>query len=200
MKKTLFLIMITALLFSGCRSSKPVHTRFYLLELPETLAKEFPHTAAPMPGKCEILPVHVAPVYASHQIALREASHSIRYFTFNEWAQRPESRFTEILTAYLEKHEVFEKTGVGRLDKPADHVFETRIHQMLVDYQQELFIAQFDVEFFLWDAESGRKVFHHYASRNRELPGKNLNDFAAAISEMFAEELQSFTYIVLGVK
>lgn len=200
MKKILFLTIVTALLLSACRSSKPVHNRFFLLEFSAETIESLPQGTAPMAGKCEILPVKVAPVYATHQIALREESHSIRYFTFNEWAQRPESRFTDILVSYLETNDVFEKTAIGRLHKPADHVFETRINRMLVDHQQELFIAEFDVEFLLWDATSGQRLFHHNASRTRELPGKNLNDFAVAISEMFAEELQAFSFLVLGLK
>lgn len=197
MKKLLFLILITALLFSGCRSSKTVHTHFYLLELPETHMQELPVNITPMQGKCEIWPVHVTPAYASHQIALREASHKIRYFVFNEWAERPENRFTDILVTYLEKHDVFEKTGIGRLHKPANHVLETRVNRMLIDYQQELFIAEFDVEFMLWDASSNRQLFYHHARRTREFSEKNLNDFAAAISEIFAEELQAFVFLVL---
>lgn len=200
MKKILFLAIVTTVILSACRTSKPVHNRFYLLEFSEEALESLPKGTSPMTGKCEILPVKVAPVYASHQIALREESHSIRYFTFNEWAQRPESRLTEMLMSYFETNRVFEKTGFGRLDIPADHIFETRIHRLLVDYQQEIFIAELDVEFVLSDAASGKRLFHRHTSRIHELPDKNLNDFAAAISEMFAEELQTFTFLVLGLE
>ncbi len=198
MKKILFLTMITALLFSACRSSKSVHNRYYLLEIPDDAMERQQRTEAPIAGKCEILPVKVAPVYATHQIALREESHSIMYFTFNEWAQRPESRFTDMLIYYLETHNIFEKIATGRLDQPADHVFETRVHRMLVDHQQGLFIAEFDIEFILRDASTGLQLFNHHASSNRELPEKNLNYFAAAVSEMFAEELRIFVFSVLN--
>lgn len=200
MKNAYLIIIVTVLLFSACRSTQPVQNRFYLLEFPVETTETLPTGITPKAGKCEILPVYVAPVYASHQIAMREDSHSIRYFAFNEWAQRPGSRLTDMIVDYLESNNVFERTGFGRITDVADYIFETKVYRMEIDSQHDAFIARFIAEFSLIDNNTGKVINYHKADQSRELPGKDMNLFAAAISEIFAEELHVFIYKIMGIR
>ncbi len=192
MKKHLFILLALLVFFPACRSSQSVYNRYYVLEIPAAALYDFPNGLQTMAGRCDVHKVEVAPAYASHQIALRDGSHSIRYFTFNEWVQRPSTNLTGILVSFLKNNNVFELVETGRQAVEPEYVLKTYVHRMEVVQQQKQFEALFSVEFALLDATGNRQLFHHSAERNRMLPEKNLNLFAAAISEFFGEELMTF--------
>ncbi len=192
MKKYFFILLSVLVLFPACRSSKSVYNRYYLLEIPAAALEAFPEGLQTMTGRFDVRKVEVAPAYASHQIALRDGSHSIRYFTFNEWAQRPSANLTGMLVSFLKNNNVFEFVETGRQAAGSDYVLKTKVYRMEVVQQQKEFEAFFVVEFVMMDATGNRQLFHHSAERSRMLPEKNLNMFAAAISEFFVEELTDF--------
>ncbi len=194
MKKYFLILLSLIVLFPACRSSKSVYNRYYLLEIPASASEGIPEGLQTMAGRFDVRGVEVAPAYASHQIALRDGSHSIRYFTFNEWVQRPSSNLTGMLVSFLNNNNVFEVAETGRQAVEPDYVLKTYVHRMEVVQQQKEFEAVFFVEFVLTDATGNRQLFHHSAERSRILPEKNLNLFAAAISEFFVEELTAFLF------
>ncbi len=196
--KKLLLLLLLPLLFMGCRSSKSIQNRFYMLELPASVLADMPNDIAPMRGSYHVQGVEVSPAYASYQIALREESHSIRYFSFSEWAQRPGVNFTQMADGFFGTHNVFEHMLTGRITEPADFVLSIQVHRMEVDHQGAGFKASLILEFLLTDALTGQVLHHHHANRSKDLPQRNLNLFAAAISELFAEELVGFTMQILG--
>ena len=191
------LMLLVPLLFMGCRSSKSIQNRFYTLELPATVHADMPERFLPLPGRYRVQTVEVSPAYASYQIALRKESHSIRYFLFNEWVERPASALTTMVKSFLNDNEVFEEILTGRQTGEADYFMQTRIHRMEADHRTRDFEARLVIEFSLTDARTGEVLHHHLADRNSVLPQRNLNLFAAAISELFAEELVGFTLQML---
>ncbi len=192
MKKYFFILLSLVMLFPACRSSKSVHNRFYLLEIPAAASVAVPKGLQTMAGKLDVREVEIAPAYALHQIALRDGSHSIRYFTFNEWVERPSSNLTGMLVSFLKNNNVFEAIETGRQAVEPDYILKTKVHRMEVVQQPKQFEAQLFIEFVMMDATGNRQLFHHSAERSRILPEKNLNMFAAAISEFFVEELTVF--------
>lgn len=200
MKKTFFLLIITALLFSACRSSKPITNRYYVLEISTGVSESLSPVINQLQGMCLVQTVDVAPVFSSYQIAVREESHSIRYFTFHEWAQRPETMMTGIIIDYLKTNDVFEQTEYGRLRQQADYILETKVHLLEIDNQEDYFRSRLDIEFSLTEAASGTVLHHHRANRSEQLAEKNLNYFAVAISDMFTEELITFLLMVMDDK
>ncbi len=192
MKKYFFVLLILFVLFPSCRSSKSVYNRYYLLEIPAAASESFPEGLQTMAGRFDVREVAVAQAYASHQIALRDGSHSIRYFTFNEWVQRPSTNLTGMLISFLDNNNVFEIVETGRQAVEPDYVLKTYVHRMEVVQQQKEFESVLFVEFVMMDATGNRQLFRHSAERSRILTEKNLNLFAAAISEFFVEELTDF--------
>lgn len=200
MRKTALLLLILPLLFTACRSSKSIQNRFYVLELPASIHEKMPEHFSPLPGSYFVQPVEVAPAYASYQIALREESHSIRYFSFNEWAERPANALTAMVKSFLNANRVFEETLTGRQTERADYFMRIRVSKMEADHQAVDFEARLVVELSLTDARTGEVLHHHLADRSSLLPERNLNLFAAAISELFAEELASFALRMLQIR
>ena len=192
MKKYFFILLSLIVLFSACRSSKSVYNRYYMLEIPETASEALPEGLQVMAGRLDVREVAVGPAYASHQIALRDGSHSIRYFTFNEWVQRPSINLTGMLISFLDNNNVFEVVETGRQAVEPDYVLKTNVHRMEVVQQRKQFEAFLSVEFVMMDAAGDRQLFKHSSDRSRILPEKNLNLFAAAVSEFFVEELTAF--------
>lgn len=192
MKKYFFILLSLIVLFPACRSSKSVYNRYYLLEIPAAAMEALPKGLETMAGSFDVREVEVAPAYASHQIALRDGSHSIRYFTFNEWVQRPSTKLTGMLISFMENNNVFENVQTGRQAVEPDYVLKTNVHRMEVVQQRKQFEAHFFVEFIMMDAAGDKQLFKHSAERSRILPEKNLNLFAAAVSDFFFEELADF--------
>ncbi len=193
MRKTVLLLLILPLLFAACRSSKSIQNRFFMLELPVAALEDMPEHFTPLPGRYYVQEVVMSPAYASYQIALREESHSIRYFSFNEWAERPGSKLTAMVNSFFNANQVFEETLTGRQTEQADYIMHTKVHRLEADHQTDDFEARLVIEFSLTDAHTGETLQHHFADRSQVLPQRNLNLFAAAVSELFAEELTRFT-------
>ncbi len=200
MKKSILLLLLMPMVFMGCRSSQSIQNRFYMLELPASVHADMPERFNPLPGSYQVQPVEVSSAYASYQIALREESHSIRYFSFNEWAERPGSKLTAMVNSFFNTNHVFEEILTGRQADQADFILQTKVHRLEADHQADDFEARLTIEFSLTDASTGEELHHHLADRSRVLPNRNLNLFAAAISELFAEELAGFTLQMLQVR
>jgi ABC-type uncharacterized transport system auxiliary subunit len=195
--RTVLLLLLIPLFFTACRSNKSIQNYFYMLEMPATVVPEMPERITPLQGSYHLQNVEVAPAFASYQIVLREESHSIRYFEFNQWALRPENNMTELANSFFSSYQFFEKMLTGRLIEAADYMLTTRVHRMEVNTQTDSFVARLVVEFSLVDNNTGEVLHHHHADRSRVLPQRNLNLFAAAISELFTEELAGFTLQML---
>ncbi len=197
MKKNMLLIIFLALLFSGCRSSQPITQKHYLLELPADYEGSWPEQATILPGTCLIASTEIAIAYATHQIAVREDSHQIRYFSFNEWAIRPEQAFTRLVLDFFEKYPVFEHLRYGRVTHPTDYVLDTRVIVVELDAREDDFQARLEVHFSLTRPEDDQVLQSYRAERIETLESIDLNSFAKAVSHMFAEELHAFSVKVL---
>ncbi len=197
MKKLIIIPVLTMLFFAGCRSTKPVQNNFFILELPSSLVEDARIGIRTIDATCEIRKVEVAPPYASHQIAIREDTHRIRYFSFNEWAYRPDLSLTNMTLSFLEKHRFFREIVTGRLQEAPDYTLKTTVHRLEVDHLHEAFEARLMVEFVLLETATAKPVIHHRADRTRTLEENSLNLFAGAVSDLFSEELVAFMNLVM---
>lgn len=192
MKKLIIIPVLTLLLFSGCRSTKPVQNNFFILELPYELIEDTRMRIKTTDATLELRKVEVAPPYASHQIAIREDTHRIRYFSFNEWAHRPDLSLTNMTLTLLEKYRIFGEVVTGRLRETPDYVLTTKVHRLEVFHLDETFEAKLSVEFSLIEMATTTPVISHRADRSQTLEENSLNLFASAVSELFTEELIVF--------
>lgn len=197
MKKILLLIIFPMLLFSGCRSSQPIIQQYYLLELPAHDERPWPERISVLPGTCLISSADLAAAYATHQIAVREDSHQIRYFGFNEWAIRPEQAFTQLLLDFYAEHPVFEEVKHGRVAQPTDYVLDTKVIAVELDAREENLKARLKLHFLLTDGEHGEVLHSQRSERTEALESKDLNSFARAVSQLFTEELHAFSVKLL---
>ncbi len=198
MKKIFLMALLSALVFAGCRSSQPVTQQYYLLELPSQYEGDWPERLSVLQGSILIANAGITDAYASHQIAVREDTHQIRYFNFNEWAIRPEKAFTQLLLDFYQENQVFEEVMYGRIIQATEYILNTQVLVLELDTRDDIIRARLKVDFSLLDGQNeGNILLHHTADRNMELETKNLNSFARAISQMFIEELHDFSVEVL---
>jgi cholesterol transport system auxiliary component len=193
MNRLIMTLLLFSLLLSSCGGGKQVPSRFYILEYP-ALEDGFvqDRDGDLLPGLVQVETPVLGQAYLTHQIALREGSHAIRYFSFNEWAVRPDQALEEILRQYLSKHPLFTEGLAGRSAGEAGYRLETFVFRLEVGREQNDFVASLDMELVLTDTASGRVVASREASHRERLAQRDLNLFARAVSEAFVLELDRF--------
>ena len=191
MKKTLFYLVFLPAMLAGCRSSKPQTPVFYLLEYPTATEMAVQHPL--IHTTIELEEVNVVPAYASNQIALREKSHSIRYFTQHNWAIRPDQSIERYILTFYDKNKVFQniETRFWRID--VDYKLRTTIHVLEIVQDKNQFTAHLDVEFQLLNFDTGEVVISHRQEAKQPLAKRDINLFASTISTMLFNELEVFT-------
>ncbi|MFO7874357.1 MAG: ABC-type transport auxiliary lipoprotein family protein [Bacteroidales bacterium] len=193
MKQAILYSLMLLFLLSGCWSGEQVVQRYFLLEPVEESQLDWPEGVFTISGSCHIEDVSIAPVYNTHQIAVRESSHQIRYFSFNEWAVRPEIQLTDMLLDFFDQNQVFQDVEHGRPLVQADYLLQTAVSHLELDHQDQVFKARLHLEMQLVDMTTENIVFRHQAERLQEIPEKDLNQFAAVISRFLEEELMAFS-------
>jgi ABC-type uncharacterized transport system auxiliary subunit len=195
MKKIFLISVMFSLMLVGCGGGKQTVTRFYLLEYPseQAAASYTPEHTAPFPYACNVSPVDIHPAFASHQIAIREHANQINYFSFNEWATRPTESLTRLVLQYFQNNEVFETVISLRSGLGSVFSVETHVSRMDLTIEQKAFTANLAVKFSLVHNETRQVITSYQKVNQRLLEDKSLNEFAAAISEMFVEGLVLFT-------
>ncbi len=194
MKKWLFVSVISLLLMSGCGGNKAIVHKYYLLEYPRHITADLRITdslAYPF-GSCFIETVEVHPAFSSHQIAIRENSNQINYFSFNEWAVRPSQSFTKLIKDFFSDTGLFTEINIGRSAHGNDFIIETYVSKIEVVKSRSLFLANVELEFLLKEGATGKVISNMYDSEVKVLKNMDLNLFAATVSEMFVEKLHAF--------
>ena len=195
MKKFMLISVLFSFMLVGCGGSKQTVTRYYLLDYPaeqDAVSYSFEHTVA-FPYSCNVLPVDIHTAFASYQIAIREHANQINYFSFNEWAVRPTESLTKLVLQFFQNNDVFETVTSLRSGLGSVFSVETYVSRMDLTVEQKAFIANLAVEFRLVLNETRQVITRYHTESHRNLEDKSLNEFAAAISDMFVEELVLFT-------
>ena len=193
----MILLICTASLITGCLTRAPEATRYYLLDYPAGMEIVFPGNGPFIGKSCLITSVEVYPAYSSHQIAIREHSHEIKYFAVNIWAVRPEQSLTSIMTEFFRNHKVFESVHLSTLSTETDFTLGTTVYNLEVVQEKRDYYARLKVEYLLKDNQSNQIVYDHRADKRVLLDDRDLNLFAAAISEIFVQELANFVNTIM---
>lgn len=192
-----FLLLSLSLLASGCLSQKSAPARYYDLEYPAEPEVSINDTVEPLDYSCLINVVEVYPAFAGSQIAIRENSHQIRYFSFNHWAVRPEQSLIYLMTEFLNRHNIFKTVYPPSLYIESDYTIETMIYHLELVEEGNDYHVHLNLEFRLNDGQTGEEILNHRADRKHLLEERNLNLFAASVSEIFIEELGIFANSIL---
>ena len=197
MIRKLILLIFTASSLTGCLTRSPEATRYYLLDYPAHIKIDFPGNGPFAEKSCIITSVDVFPAYSTHQIAVREHSHEIKYFVLNIWAVRPEQSLTKIIAEFFKNHKVFESIHLSTPVTETDFTLNTAVHSLEVVHEKRDYYARLNVEYLLKDNQSNQIVHDHRADKRVLLEDRDLNLFAAAISEIFVEELAIFVNTIM---
>lgn len=192
MIRKLILLICTASLTAGCLTRAPEATRFYLLDYPADIELDLPVNGPFFDKSCTITPVDVSPAYSTHQIAIRENSHEIKYFALNIWAIRPEQSLTNIMDEFFRNHKVFESVQLSASGTETGFTLGTTVYTLEVVQERRDYYARLRVAFQLKDNHSNQIIYDHRADKRVLLEERDLNLFAAAISQIFVEELAEF--------
>lgn len=189
-RKILFILMVSTLVLAGCRSSKPVAPRFFLVEYPSD--PPVTDTMKMLPYVLELAEVNVNPAYASTQIAMREDEQELQYFVNNQWAVRPAQGFAVFLEQYFADNRVFSQTQTRFWNLQPDYRLQTIVHNLEVVRERKDFYARLHLEFRLETAD-GEWIERYSTDNRRLLESRDLNLFTVAVNNIFFEELNYFT-------
>ena len=193
-KSTLYCFLAFLLLYmAGCCGKKSISRRYYTIDVSEHLNKINSPNEFLSQQSCEIYRVDIVDAYSTQRIANRSQSHEITYYAFNEWAHDPRYIIARILKQYVEHQRLFSEVSTRFTKEPPDYRIETRIDHMEVVESKNLFEAHLELEFRLLDLKAGSLMVSHHTIQKQPLSEKDLNLFAAAISDMLYKEIQVFS-------
>jgi ABC-type uncharacterized transport system auxiliary subunit len=192
-----FLLLAGSLVIAGCMTHRSVPVRYYILDYPAEVQVDIAGGTAPIQKSCLVNTVQVYPAYSTSQIAIRENTHEIRYFAFNQWAVRPEQSFTSMMVEFLKNHNIFQSIQTTALFAQADYTIETIVYHLELIEEDNEYHAHLNLAYRLKDSQTEQVIIDHRADRKYLLDEKNLNLFAATISKIFIEELGIFSNSIL---
>jgi len=196
MKKLLLIIVGFSFLLVGCFGGKSVAPTFYLIEFPfddEVTLTEKDNDEVVEPIPISISDVDVHPAFSSHEIAIREDSHELRYFANHKWANRPEQNLARIMENYFERHEYFMTIDSRKFALRDYYTVKSYVNRLEIVKNGKQYSAYLHLEIILREGATSKVVFKHVANRSELLKERNLNMFASAVSRMFLEELKLFS-------
>jgi ABC-type uncharacterized transport system auxiliary subunit len=187
-KLSLFLIILGV--FAGCRSSKPVANKYYMIEfIPATMSIQ--DDIIPLAYHLEIADIDVHPAFATSQIALREEDHEVGYFVNHQWASRPQQCFERFTVNYMKHNNIFQHVERRYWNLIPEYRLYVTVNNLEVLRQGKDFFARLHVEFRI-ESSAGEVIESHFSDTTRLLEKRNLNLFAKAINNIYFEELNYF--------
>lgn len=195
MIKSLIYSTIACLLLynSGCCNKKSISRRYYTIDFNERLNKLSLTDKNLINGRCEIANVDIEEAFASQKIANRAQSHEITYYVYNEWAHNPTEIITRILRQFVERQRIFSETSIRFTTHAPEFRIETNIDHLEAIETKDQLEAHVAIEFRLVELTDGLTLVIHQNDVKRALSDKNLNLFAATISDILYEEMQQFS-------
>jgi ABC-type uncharacterized transport system auxiliary subunit len=190
MNRTLIITFVLSAFLMGCRGSKPVSPRFYMIEFPgiSVLSND---TIQPLPFTLGISDIDVHPAYATSQIAMREDAHEINYFVNHQWATRPQVSLEKFTVSYFNHTPVFNHTQTRFWNIQPDFRLFITVHNLEVLRVGRDFYAHLNLEFRL-ESSDGAIIDKHLSNQRRLLEKRDLNLFTQAVNNIYYEELDYF--------
>jgi ABC-type uncharacterized transport system auxiliary subunit len=198
-KLILFIFPLLACLWN-CGSQKVVATKYYVIEIPiDSILKKNVKILSETDKYCEIREVDVNPAYSSIQIANRNDSRALTYYSYHHWAIRPATSFTRLILDYFMHVPTFGNVSDRFWRVQPDYILETTVYHLEVIQEKDIFSAHLNLEFRLMTTESDKEIIQHRADRHMILENRDLNLFASAVGEIFFQELEQLNEKILAV-
>jgi ABC-type uncharacterized transport system auxiliary subunit len=184
------LLLVT---FAGCLGRKTVLQNYYLIEQQKQNGASDSVSTPVADAACLISPVRVRSAFSGQRIAVRTGTHELNYYGHHQWAVRPEEALSDLMLDYFRRRPVFSKIFVSIGKSLPRYRLETEIKHLEVIQQKSNLLAHINVSFRLRDAVSRNVIQEHTADRRLPLSEKDLNLFAAYVSEVFCRQLEQFS-------
>jgi ABC-type uncharacterized transport system auxiliary subunit len=164
---------------------------YYVLETTgDSLA--FFEDAIQIRGACEILRIQIPPAYDQQRIAVRRRSHEISYYQYHYWAMNPADNLTSLLEKEIRRSKIFTFASSGNLNVLPDYQISSQVYKIEVEDINDLFQVSLDMQMEFIEYSSGNTVLIHRFERKKSLEERDLNLFAAELSQIFQEETSQF--------
>jgi len=185
-------IMLIALSL-GCCSKKSISRRYYTINISNRLDSVVRPSNYLINARCDVARVDIEEAYSSHKIANRTQSNEITYYVYNEWAHEPSEVISRILKQFVECQGIFNQVSSRFTTQQPDYRIETNIEHLEAIESKDQLEAYLEIEFRLINLADGNILVIHRAVEKKPLIDKDLNLYAAAISDILYEEIQNFS-------
>jgi len=189
MIKKLLFILVVVLLFESC-GTRVITRKYYILDFPadsDTVSVEQPITSA----VCEIISVTMPPAYGQNRIAVRRRSHEISYYQYHHWAMDPGEILTNLIEKKVQNAALFSQTSRFVWKVIPEYQIMSAVHH-LEAVDKDGFYAHLKMRLELYEREEKRVIVAHEFDRSEILSERDINLFAASISEILQQELTLF--------
>ncbi|MFP4555450.1 MAG: ABC-type transport auxiliary lipoprotein family protein [Bacteroidales bacterium] len=195
MKRLLIAIMGFSLLLAGCFGGKSVAPTFYLIEYPfnEEISADNSGDDEVEPIPIHVLELDVHPAFSSHEIAIREDTHELKYFANHKWTNRPEQTLTIFMQNFFGHHNGFMVINPRKFALRDYYSVEFYVNRLEVVKNGKQYSAYLHMEITLREGATSKEVFKHVTDRSEPMEERNLNLFASAVSRMLFEEIKQFS-------
>ncbi|WP_291857003.1 ABC-type transport auxiliary lipoprotein family protein [Marinilabilia sp.] len=194
MRQIILFSLVTIFFLSGCGTQKETIKKYYVIESLNDSTIAMTDSLPTMDAWCEVAEVEVYPAFDTRRIVLRDESHQVRYFGNHEWAVSPADFLTPIIIDFLAGYKVFARVDDRFWERNPDYSFQTTVFNLeVVSTKRKTFEAHLKLKFDLIDVSTDAILLTHNADRKSELKERDLNLLAAEISQIFIDELSSFS-------
>jgi ABC-type uncharacterized transport system auxiliary subunit len=192
MKLALASVFGIFMVLSSCMSEKAMVNKYYVIEPPGRQVDETLNGGEVIHRTCELEPVKVRSLIDKNQIVNRSQSNEITYYLNHQWAVRPSVSIMELVSQELEHIGIFEGVSTRFSRIVPDYRLNIFVTQLEVLESKRSFSAHLEVEFRLLRNADSEILVAYQADKTRPMEEKDLNLFAAEISDMLTSELQTF--------
>ena len=173
--------------------------KYYIIDIPSDSSSVFhSERKEPLPIHLEIRDFEVAKAFSQMPIALRTKSNELNYYFYHHWAVNPGAGIADIVFAWLDQNGFFQKVTRGYTP---DSDFCLMGHVYAIERLQEgkKASAHLHLKFVLLDHQLNKPLLFHEFDRIKYFtPQKQMNPFAAAISDILFEEFKVFLEQILN--
>ncbi len=191
-----FLLTCTLLLGLAC-TKKAMIRKYYIIDSPsDTLAIDS-DINTPVPLHIEVRNFEVAKAFSQMPIALRTRSNELNYYFYHHWAVKPGTGIGDIVFAWLDQSELFQKISRGYTPE-SDYCLMGHVYAIERFQEKEKASAHLHLKFVLLDHHLGKPLLTHEFDRSKLFtPQKQMNPFAVAVSDILFEEFDIFLEQIL---
>ncbi|NBF40804.1 MAG: hypothetical protein GVY14_10350 [Spirochaetes bacterium] len=188
------LVLVSALLLSGCLSQPTEPTNYYVLEFDDSASGAPPERgAADDAGAAAVIiqDAEVAPMFDRRQLLQRLDGPLVRYRNGDLWAVSPATAVANLVREGVERSPRFGSVSTGRRAAGSYEVV-IRIDALTHYCCSRASEGEVAGELTLLDLQSGSTVTRHRFERREALGDEEPQSFVEAVSRILSEEVIAF--------